>query len=344
MLRVWFNRTYATNRQVIAQLRANPEGRELHVVGTHTDPDSPVLSACDESAAEPDLDAAGYVEWALRFAQARHIDVLVPRAHQVELAEARDQFAAIGTRLLCADAGTLRLFADKAAAYEAATTVGVPVPPHRVVTDAAGLCAAYEQFATIAEWVCLKPCRGSGGAGYRRLSTAPPSMAEFAGKPGSVVRLQHVCAALDADAAAGRPVAPLLVMPYLTGPEVSVDVVASAAGEVLAAVGRTRSLRRRLLVDDVPARRIAEALTAAHRIAYLSNTQVRYWKGPSDPSPRAYLLEVNTRISGGLFQTALAGVNLPWTALRLALGERVEPLHPKFGAAFTTLAELVPLP
>jgi hypothetical protein len=109
-------------------------------------------------------------------------------------------------------------------------------------------------------------------------------------------------------------------------------------------IGRTRSRRRRLLVDDAPAREVAERLTAAHGISFLSNTQVRYWQGPADAAPRPYLLDVNTRISGGLFQTALTGVNLPWAAIRLLLGEDPGPLHPEYGATFTTTSALVPLP
>ena len=91
------------------------------------------------------------------------------------------------------------------------------------------------------------------------------------------------------------------------------------------------------------ARTVAEALNLAHRVAYLANTQVRYWQGPGDEKPRAYLLELNTRIAGGLFQTALAGVNLPWAAVRLALGEDVGTLHPSYDVAFTTVSSLVAL-
>jgi biotin carboxylase len=81
----------------------------------------------------------------------------------------------------------------------------------------------------------------------------------------------------------------------------------------------------------------------AHRVAYLSNVQVRYWQGPDDTEPLPYLLELNTRVSGGLFQTALAGVNLPWAAAKLALGEPVGTLHPTYDVAFTTVSSLVAL-
>src|SRR6185312_13910226 len=114
-----------------------------------------------------------------------------------------------------------RLFADKAAAYRTAAADGLPVPPFRVVCDSAGLRAAHTEFAQIAEWVCMKPTSGVGGNGYRRLTTAPPSLADFAGKVSSRVQLEAVCRALDAAAADGAPRPELMVMPYLDGPEIS---------------------------------------------------------------------------------------------------------------------------
>jgi len=101
--------------------------------------------------------------------------------------------------------------------------------------------------------------------------------------------------------------------------------------------------RSRRIVDDPLARSTAEILTAAHRIGYLSNTQVRYWRGPDDERQEPYLLEVNTRAAGGLFQTALAGVNLAWAALQVAAGEDPGSITPRFGATYVPIASIVAL-
>lgn len=353
MLRIWFNRAYESTAQVIEMLRANPDNRPVQVIGTHTDPDSPVLRACDEAYPEAELTPDDYVDWALAFSAEHRVDVLVPRARLAELSAAKGRFAEVGTRLLCADPEVIGLFADKAATYAAASELDLPVPPHHVVTDATALRAAYAELIGLAERVCVKPTRGTNGAGFRILTDRPPRLSDFAGQARARADLGALCTALDAaddfagsEAAAdlGRPRPELLVMPYLPGPEISMDVLADRDGNPAAIVGRTRSRRRRTLVDDRPARRVAEELTRAHRIGYLSNIQVRYWQAPADRQPRPYLLDVNTRLSGGLFQTALAGVNLPWAAVRLLLGESPEPLRPWYGAAFTTASTLVPLP
>jgi biotin carboxylase len=283
---------------------------------------------------EPDLDGDDYVAWALEVAATEAIDILVPRVHMRALAAAHDRFAAAGTRLLCPAADVVDLFEDKAAGYRAAAALSLPVPPHRVVHDSDGLRTAYADFAAIAEQVCMKPVRGVGGEGFRRLTTRAASWHDdLAAEVRSLVRLDDVCRALDA--AGSRD---LLVMPFLDGVEVSVDVLADRDGRVHAAIGRqhdTGGRRLRTIVDDGPSREIAEALTAAHRVGYLSNTQVKAWQG------RPYLLELNTRAAGGIFQTALAGVNLPWAAIRLALDQDPGELHPLWGATYTEVASFV---
>jgi biotin carboxylase len=359
MTRIWFNRNYATTYHVVGMLRENPDRRPVHVTATHVDPDSPVLAAADDAFVEPDeLGADDYVAWALEFAHTHRIDLLVPRLYAAELAAHRDEFVAMGTTLMAAPADTIRLFENKVLAYEAAKQLGLTVPPYRVARTGTELRDAYAdltaELSGVVAQICVKPVAGAGGAGYRRLTTGVPELSLFAGEPRARADLDLPCAALDAAAQRAEFASPLLVMPYLTGPEISVDCLADTDGRTLAAIGRGRddpgradvggTERRRVIVDDPVARHTAETLNRAHRVAYLSNTQVRYWQGPGDTSPRAYLLELNTRMAGGLSQTSLAGVNLPWASVRLALGEDIEPLHPTFGAAFTTIAAVVPLP
>jgi biotin carboxylase len=335
MARLWFNRTYATTWHLIGMIRANPHARPVDVLGSHTDLSSPVLAACDRVLLEPDVPPDEYVDWAVATAEAERIDVFVPRVHMGVLAAANDRFAAIGTRLLCPNAETVELFDDKDTGYRAAAALGLPVPPYRVVHDGTELRAAYAEFAAIAEQVCMKPVRGVGGEGYRRLTTEPMRWDDdVAHELRSLVRVDDAARALDA--AGPREV---MVMPFLDGVEVSVDVLADQDGQVHAAVGRehdTRPGRRlRTIADDPQSREMAEVLTLAHRVAFLSNTQVKYWQG------RPYLLELNTRAAGGIFQTALAGVNLPWAAIQLALGEEIEPIRPRWGASYTEIASYV---
>src|SRR5689334_3964195 len=144
-VRVWLNRTYAENVFFLDQLRRNPSDRAVEIHATHGDPDSPVLAAADTAELEPEhLSPAAYVEYALDQCARRGIDVFVPRLHQAAIVAHRADFAAVGTALLAPTPEAVAVFEDKATAYEAVRSVGVPVPPWWRVRTADELVAAVE--------------------------------------------------------------------------------------------------------------------------------------------------------------------------------------------------------
>jgi hypothetical protein len=104
------------------------------------------------------------------------------------------------------------------------------------------------------------------------------------------------------------------------------------------AVGRTKHGRRRGFTLHEqwlePARRIAEGFGLHH----LSNIQFRMY------GDRPVLMDVNTRPAGGLHQLSLCGINAPWAAVQLALGEETGMLEPPFlGQDYTVVSGPRPL-
>jgi hypothetical protein len=317
------------------QLRRNPGDRAVEIHATHGDPDSPVLAAADTAELEPEgLSPAAYVEYALDQCVRRGIDVFVPRLHQAAVVAHRAEFAAAGTALLAPTPEAVAVFADKATAYEAVRSVGVPVPPWWRVRTADELLAAVEELEAAGHRACFKPAAGAGGTGFRVITRSPVSLSQLSGFPGPDVQLDLV---VDALRRAGEPV-DWLVMPRLEQPEVSVDCLTGPDNRVRLAIGRTKNGRRRGFTLDerwlAPARLIAEGFGLHH----LSNIQFRML------GDRPVLLDVNTRPAGGLHQLSLCGVNAPWAAVRLALGEDPGVIEPPFlGQDYTVVAGPRPL-
>ncbi|MEU2927939.1 ATP-grasp domain-containing protein [Streptomyces sp. NPDC007251] len=338
-VRVWLNRTYAENVFFMDQLRRNPSDRAVEIHATHADPDSPVLAAADTADLEPEgLSPAAYVEYALDQCARRGIDVFVPRLHQAAIVAHRAEFAASGTALLAPTPEAVAVFEDKATAYEAVRSVGVPVPPWWRVRTADELLAAVEELEAGGHRACFKPAAGAGGVGFRVITRAPFSLAHLEGFPGPYVQLDLVVEALRRS---GEPV-DWLVMPRLEQPEVSVDCLTGTDNRLRLAVGRTKNGRRRGFTLDErwlePARLIAEGFGLHH----LSNVQFRMF------GDRPVLMDVNTRPAGGLHQLSLCGVNAPWAAVQLALGEDPGVIEPPFlGQDYTVVAgprSLLPVP
>lgn len=129
-----------------------------------------------------------------------------------------------------------------------------------------------------------------------------------------------------------------IVMPRLEQPEVSVDCLTGRDNVLRMAIGRTKNGRRRGFTLHEqwlePARRIAEGFGLHH----LSNIQFRMY------GDRPVLMDVNTRPAGGLHQLALCGVNAPWAAVQLALGEDPGTVEPPFlGQDYTVVSGARPL-
>jgi hypothetical protein len=313
-LRIWLNRTYAENAFFIGLLRENRDDVELEIHASHVDADSPVLRAADVSSLEPDgLSPAAYVEFALDYCTRQGITLFLPRLHQQAVAAHRADFAAVGTTVLSPPTAAIELFGDKATAYERLAEAGLPVPPWWRVQDAAELLDAVERIEADGGTPCLKPVTGAGGEGFRLLSRKPFSLDRLAGAPSWSVPLDDVVAALERDERE-RPV-DWLVMPHLAGPEVSVDCLADADGRLRSAVGRSKEGRRRGFTLDPAYLEPTELLVETFGLAYLTNVQFRHHQGVP------MLLDINTRPSGGLHQLSRCGVNFPWAAMQLALGQ-----------------------
>ncbi|WP_225840048.1 ATP-grasp domain-containing protein [Streptomyces sp. NK08204] len=334
-VRVWLNRTYAENVFFIDQLRKNPSDRAVEIHATHGDTDSPVLAAADTADLEPEgLSPAGYVEYALDQCVRRGIDVFVPRLHQAAIVAHRAEFEAAGTALLAPTPQAVAVFEDKATAYEAVRSIGVPVPPWWRVRTADELVAAVEALEAGGHRACFKPAAGAGGTGFRVITRAPLSLTHLDGFPGPCVQLDLVVEALRR---AEEPV-DWLVMPRLEQPEVSVDCLTGRDNRVRLAVGRTKNGRRRGFTLHEqwlePARLIAEGFGLHH----LSNIQFRMF------GDRPVLLDVNTRPAGGLHQLSQCGINAPWAAVQLALGEDPGVIEPPFlGQDYTVVSGTRPL-
>ncbi|MFF4823682.1 ATP-grasp domain-containing protein [Streptomyces sp. NPDC001312] len=334
-VRVWLNRTYAENVFFMDQLRRNPGDRTVEIHATHGDADSPVLAAADTAELEPEgLSPAAYVEYALDQCARRGIDVFVPRLNQAAIVAHRADFAAAGTALLAPTPEAVAVFADKATAYEAARSIGIPVPPWWRVRTASELVAAVTALEESGHLACFKPAAGAGGVGFRVVTRAPFSLRQLSGFPGPHVPLDLVLRALEQ---ADGP-ADWLVMPRLEQPEVSVDCLTGPDNRIRLAVGRTKNGRRRGFTLHEqwldPARRIAEGFG----LHYLSNIQFRMY------DDRPVLLDVNPRPAGGLHQLAQCGVNAPWAAVQLALGEDPGVVAPPFlGQDYTVVSVPRPL-
>lgn len=314
-------------------LRDNPDAVGVHIYGSNVDRDAPALSSCDVAEVEPrHVGDDEYAAYALDFCRRHRIDVLIPPRRLAALAGLADVFADAGTHLMCSPPAAVEVLTSKTRTYEEARAAGVPVPPWRAVRDAAGFRDAVAELSADGERVCVKPAGEYSAFGFRILDDRPLRIRDLLAPPVPLASVGAVTDALARAADEGETVPEFLVMPYLDGPEVSVDCLSAPGGRALVAIARSKQGRYRLLLDDPEVTAIARRLVEHFGLAYLSNVQLRHRHG----SP--VLLEANPRASAGIFQTAFTGVNLPWAAVRLLLRGETGPLpEPRLGARIAVI-------
>ncbi len=229
-----------------------------------------------------------FVDTVIEICTADAIDVLFSTVdvELPELAARRDELGP--TTLAAPSLETLDVALDKfALAERVGAHARVPV------THLVGPRSAAEEWTFP---IIVKPRRGAGSRGVRLVSDR---------------------AQLDA---LGEDES-LIAQELLPGAEFSVDVFADAAGEVIAAVPRTRTrvdsgvsiAGRTVHSEELEA--TAASVARAIGLVGVANVQLRY-----DVNGVPALLEVNPRFPGAMPLTIAAGVDMPSLALDLALG------------------------
>ncbi|BAW08462.1 conserved hypothetical protein [Nocardia seriolae] len=324
-------------------LRENPDGFEVRVYASNVDPEAVALSACDVAEVEPrHVGNDEYARFALDFCRRHEIDVLIPPRRLDALADRLEEFAAVGTKVMCSPPAAVRMLTNKVRAYESAGAAGIPVPPWRAVSDAEGFRAAVAELSAEDEVLCLKPAGEYSAFGFRVLDDRPLSMASLLAPAEPSASVDAVAEALRRAAEEGERVPELLVMPYLDEPEISIDCLSAPGGELLVGIPRAKEGRFRTVLDDPELTDIARRLVKHFERSCLTNVQLRYYRG------EPVLLEANPRPSAGLFHTAFTGVNLPWSAVRLLLhGDPGLTRQPRLGlrlAIAEAVMEVLPNP
>lgn len=178
---------------------------------------------------------------------------------------------------------------------------GLPVVPSMQVSTPAELRALLATPPFDSEQLCIKPVTGIYGMGFWKLDSSISTMACFDNTDNRRVHPDLYLAALEH----AEEMKPMVLMPYLPGPECSVDMLLEK-GKVIAAVARRKEGSVQHLHQSGPAFELAQSSAELMQADGLVNVQTR-----CNHHGEPVLLEINLRPSGGIGYTRHSGVNLP---------------------------------
>lgn len=320
--KIWFTAGLSSTSDAIRGIRADPAAQDLWVMASHTDAGNPVREDADAFVHEPsDLDDAAHAAWVLETGLRHDVALIVVQRRQAAVWVARAGFAARGIRLQIAARPEMRDLLDDKLAFQAdiaapdvaeTGVVGHAARPFRTLAEFDMAWAAMTVGAAPGHVLCAKPARSIFGAGFRRIEPGADDMARMLStdpQAGFRISLEAYRQAL------GRAVAPVqqLLMPYLPGPERSVDFVAHH-GQLQCAVVRVKLGKVQRLETAGPAVEMTRVLATRYGLDGMCNLQTR----ENEQGCQA-VLEINPRMSGGMAMACLAGVNLPLMAVLAGL-------------------------
>ncbi|MDR1579787.1 MAG: ATP-grasp domain-containing protein [Synergistaceae bacterium] len=310
-VRVWFNHWFSTAYHIICMIRED-EDTDFVTVGSNTDENCVYRAVCDEWFTEAKFgDSDEYVDFCVAFCLEHKIDVFLPRRDMMTVCRRLGEFDAIGVKVLAErDYRIISALSDKAETYRLFGDAGMGhIPPHRVVTSAAEYEEAYHRLKTDNNRVCLKFASDEGAVSFRVVDDkVEHNLTEYAGAKiahanviGALLRLGKFPA--------------LLVMPYLSGAEISVDCLPARDGEHII-IPRYKSWGRSETIKfDPDIANVCGAFLDKFGLRCPCNLQFKYEGGVP------YLLEVNARMSGGIqLSYAATGINIPNIAVNRLLG------------------------
>ncbi|KHN49735.1 ATP-grasp domain-containing protein [Pectobacterium fontis] len=302
--RIWLMEGLSSQRDMILAIKSFAEIRraDVTIFASHRHERNEILSLADQAFLEP-KDAAERLAFILTTIKTHGIHAIHAGKHGRWCENHRHDIESLGVKLTTGTTHpeSLLIADDKVSFAHKMEAEGLAVVPSIRVSSVDELRQQLAAAPFSGAPLCVKPVTGIYGMGFWRFDDSASPMAVFTHPERRQVAPAHY---LQAQEAAGN-FTPLVLMPYLPGPEYSVDMLVEK-GTVLAAVARRKVGALQYLENRGDAYHLAIACAELMQADGLVNVQTRH---NNDGVPQ--LLEINMRPSGGIGYTRFSGVNLP---------------------------------
>ena len=343
---VWLAEGQSSQRDMLASLQAlkAQSDKPFNIIASHRHNRPEIFEFADSVYREPSaittdsdeqviLESAVDIEprwqFVLEQAKSNNVKVLLTGRNGIDYEAQREAFAAAGIRLLTGATSVTALEAidDKFAFMQQCHLHNIPV------ADAWRFDTVAEFEALLAKHshqpLCVKPVTGIFAQGFWRLGKSKEAGQETGEQYDSFEHLyfteekkinaaQFINAYANSIMVHERPI-PMLLMPYLSGQEYSIDVVCEY-GEILAAVTRYKTGKIQHIGYEQSVMDVVIPLIKVFGCDGIVSVQTK-----ADDDGRHRVLEINSRPSGGIDYTTHSGVDLTQVGFAYWLGLSDKP-------------------
>jgi carbamoyl-phosphate synthase large subunit len=317
---------------IIQSLRRVDE-RSIRIIATDIRKDASGLYLADASYIVPMGTDPSYAKELLKIAVHENADAVLPLSSMElqNLSQANDEFAEKGIKVLVSDPSPIQTALNKFKTYTflKGKDVKEVIPKFFLIKSCEGLEKASHNLGFPNKPFVIKPMEGKGKRGFRIITTEPLRFSNLMEeKPDSSTMRYREFAEIVREA---KKIPPFLAMEYLAGNEYTVDALCKDGRPIVTVPRRREKTTLGISTTGCTEHNeklieITEKIVKAFGFEYLINAQFKF-----DENDEPKLLEINPRIAGTICLTVESGVNLPYLALKVALGEKIEQQNVKWG-------------
>ncbi|MBB3106282.1 hypothetical protein FHS24_000773 [Psychrobacter luti] len=310
---------------IIASHRHNrPEIFEF-ADSVYREPSSSATDSDEQAMLEPLEPLMPRWQFVLEQAKNNNVKVLLTGRNGIDYEAHRQAFDAAGIRLLtgATSVAALEAIDDKFAFMQQCHQHDIPVANAWRFDNVAELEALLATHGH--QPLCVKPVTGIFAQGFWRLDLAKNDGEQYDSfehlyftEEKKINTLQFINAYANSLMVHERPI-PMLLMPYLSGQEYSIDVVCEY-GEVLAAITRYKTGKIQHIGYEQSVMDVVIPLIKAFGCDGIVSVQTK-----ADDDGQHRVLEINSRPSGGIGYTTHSGVDLTQVGFSYWLGLTDKP-------------------
>lgn len=340
---VWLAEGQSSQRDMLASLQTlkNHADTSFNIIASHRHNRPEIFEFADSVYHEPSTSTADNDEQAvlesveplmprwqfvLEQAQKNKVKVLLTGRNGIDYEDKREAFDAAGIRLLtgATSVAALEVIDDKFAFMQQCHEHDIPVAEAWRFDNVAELEALLDMHGD--QPLCVKPVTGIFAQGFWRLDLAKNDGEQYDSfehlyftEEKKINTAQFINAYANSLMVQERPI-PMLLMPYLSGQEYSIDVVCEY-GEVLAAVTRYKTGKIQHIGYEQAVMDVVIPLIKAFGCDGIVSVQTK-----ADDDGQHRVLEINSRPSGGIDYTTHSGVDLTQVGFAYWLGLTDKPI------------------
>ncbi len=311
---IWFSGWFSSFSSVIKEIKEDKSFDNIKIIGSHMNDTCPYAGVVDEYCQEPrGLSAEEYINWSLDFCKKNNVKLLFARIHTLNISENIYRYNQIGVDVEIEQHNALKISRSKAETYNILSEkakenhnnrIANLIPSHRIISSIDDFKDYSVDLVKQSKKVCIKYDSDEGGNSFRIIDDSAFTARSLRCVLSNKISLYDALNILgDFDFSKKK----LLAMEYLDGPEVSVDCYTSTKLGFIAIPRYKMGDRLRQIIFDKDIIESSRVIGEYLNIGKMSPFNVQFrW----DTSHNLKLLEVNTRMSGGIQMSSLSGFSI----------------------------------